>query len=258
MSSDKKSLKGLTINRSKSVKGSYPDFPKIGGGEKLPVPMELEVKKLKKGKENRPLTTKEKEEIVKKVCSGEIRKRDSSKSEKRRSAKEAANIYSDLHAEYYNHRPVDWMGKVERHKGLLGCFSRAVSQAEMMGVDVEDYLRAQFWAIDQVFRRAPTYAEIASLGAIKRYEQWNGIVREGKAPRKVIHVAVHGNIDPSKTTYKEEEKYHRWALEGMIKMHGTEEDVWEIVGDPEDETFPLWFKQKREVWLRMFGGEKES
>jgi len=228
-----------------------------------PVPLSLILRekqeKRKKRRDRRrrtsiALSSTDKEEIIRGVCSGRFAPVGGIKQQTARAADEMASLCAELHAEYYGSRVSDWQSRLQQNKGHLGCCSRAAAQADMLGVCYRDYLRAQFYWINDYFSRPPRYSEIASPGAIVRYEKWKIVKEDGQAPPMVVHPAIMGNIDPRDQLDSDVIEYEKIVLERMVRQWGSEEEVWRMFGSPEDtEVFSSVFKKTREVWRSMYG-----
>jgi len=190
---------------------------------------------------------------VRLVCSGKLISNKGDISEISRFVKEVAQVFAAKHAKYYSHRPTNWRKSIESNRGILGCCSRAAAQAELLNTSVEDYIEAQFWFFDEAFGRAPTYAEIAAVGALLRYKKWReALVHDGIA-KTTVNVVTGGRFNPKKTKREVVMNYELKVLERMVQQWGSERKVWELFGSPGDEeVFSEEFKRSREIWADIY------
>lgn len=200
------------------------------------------------------------DEAVKRACSISWAPMIAGEDEKRRLREREADrmmmLYAEALCRYHRSHPIDWRKKLER-ASTLGCMMRAVIQAHLLDCKFEQYVKAQFYWINQHFSRAPTYAEMASAGALSRVKHYRALEEEGQVGGYTINPAAVGKLqltteDLLVPTIRE---YEETILRQMIQRWGSEETVWELVGDPSDESvFSNAFKQTREVWRTMFNG----
>lgn len=221
--------------------------------KKVPVPMDKpQPKKSKRRRRGKPPTTREKEQKAIEVCRGDVASHQSEYAESIRPAYEVAQVFAEKLGVYYQKRQTNWMKRLKSNKGILGCCSRAACQAEALEVSVQDYVESQFWYFDHVFRRPPRYRDMAGPNANTRYKQWDAQRGEG-VPDKTISMATTV-LNPMDTPRGIEFEHETKMLGFMVRDWGSEEKVWEMFGDPSNDTFPLWFKQSRKLWLTLFGG----
>ena len=172
----------------------------------------------------------------------------------RMEAEQVASLYSLNHAKYYNHRPKDWRYLLRTHKGVLGCCSKAAVTASLLQCSLDDFIDAQFWFYHQNFGKPPAYKDLAGPGAARRVEAFLEFKKESKGKvSKAVSVATGGTIDPSKYTADEVFAYEASILKKMIAKWGSEEVIWEMWGDVEEEDiFSNSFKMSRPIWNKMY------
>lgn len=223
--------------------------------KKVPIPMDTPSQRKGRRRERQSLSVEQKEQKVKDVCLGRVAAHRDDYAERMRVAYEVGQVFSEKLATYYQTRQVTWMKRLQENKGVLGCCSRAAFQAEIIGASIEDYVEAQFWFFDLSFRRPPRYRDLAGKGANFRYVQWLDSQTTGM-PSKTIHVTGGQILDPRKATKEDEMVYENRMLQYMIRGWGSEEKVWEMFGDPDNDTFPAWFKVSRPIWCEMYRVKK--
>lgn len=188
------------------------------------------------------------------ACAGKLIPNRKSVAEPMRAVYEMVQVFAEKHAKYYGHRLQDWRKALGKNRGILGCCSKAVSQAELLRTTAENYLEAQFWFFDQSFARTPTYAEIAASGAILRYKKWRvAVVHEG-IPTTTVSVATIGKRHTKAISSDVQQRYEEKVFQRMLSHWGTEEALWAACADNiEDIGFSEAFLQSRPVWKAFFG-----
>lgn len=220
--------------------------------ENIPEPLS-QYNKRRRGKRRRLLTEQELEEGVVGVCSGRLVADESAKTKKVREAHFALQVYIDKHALYWSSRKKSWRRVAERSPGALGCCSRAVAQAQLLEVDIHDYMEAQFWFFNEAFARPPTYAEIAASGCLLRYKKWRMAKVAGEAPSATVNAATGGIFNPKDTLPEVVLAYEEKVLERMIRQWGSEEEVWRMFGAlGDEEVFSDSFKVTRDIWNKIY------
>lgn len=162
--------------------------------------------------------------------------------------------YADLLSSYHGKRLMNWQKRLERNS-TKGCMMRAAIQRETIGCSFEDYMQAQFYFFNLWYSRAPTYAECASKWAVKRVRDYQQLQKKDQAGGTVISPETIGEnaLESQPLAYESKEDYDLKILEGMIERWGSEEMVWNICGDPADESIFLnAFKKTRSSWCEMF------
>lgn len=233
--------------------------------QKAPIPMDIALqkkverlktlKKISTEKVYRELVKEEDEKLFLSVTSGEVRAGRSANCEAMRAAYQVAQLYADKHAKYYKHRPINAMQRVANNRGILGCCTKTVYQAELLNAPLAEYLEAQFWHFDKKYRKAPRYQDIcSSLGPI-RYEQWLTHCQQTGHNTNVVNMAAGRTINPENTSLQVQKEYFENLLRLMIKGWNSELHVWELFGKV-DEPFPLWFRQGRALWRSLYDPTK--
>jgi len=202
----------------------------------------------KREKKKRGLSVQEREEVVQKVCSQAVAPPAQKHAQPRRAAKQVAQLYSQKHALYHRHRATSWQRAIE-NRGVLGCCAKVVAQADVLQVEVEDYVEAQFWWFDTAFGRAPSYKELAGPKATYRWKAWRVARVHGEAHQKTVHVATGGTFNPQDTSVADELEAELKTLERLVRQWGSEEEVWRLMGD--QGVFSDAFMQTRPLWVKM-------
>jgi len=212
-------------------------------------------KHYRRSKKARRGRSQDREEMVRQVCGKRLLPLDDASRVKYQKADQMGSIYAKLYARYYR-RPyeMNMRRKMETNKSIMGCLCRAVAQAEMVDATFQDYLEAQFYWINDHKQEAPTFSQLASMWAVRRYTWWKKMKEEGDEPAFSVHPgACDKRIDPTESDREFLLEYDGKLLKQMIKNLGSEEEVWSLCGDPDDsEAFSLEFKKTREVWRNMY------
>lgn len=231
---------------------------KMGKPPQAPQPLVIikreQQKRYRRSKQAKRSRSKDREELVRGVCGKRLLPLDDSSRVKYQKADRMGLLYADMYARYYRTQyPMNIRRKMEENKSITGCLFRAVAQAEMVDASYQDYLEAQFHWIDDYKQEAPTFSQLASMWAVRRYTWWKKMKDEGDEPAFSVHPGACDHIDPAGTDTAFIMAYDSRLLTRMVKDIGSEEEVWELCGDPvDDEVFSLVFKQTREVWRKMY------
>ena len=204
-------------------------------------------------------SVKRKEEIVRGLGSGALAGVAPKKAEQRREADLMAYEYAKKVTKYRKVlRVYDWQKRLQQNAGQVGCMSRAVAQAEILGASYNDYLEAQFYWFDDWYSRPPRYPEIASAGAIVRYRKWKVLRDTGVAPKCTVHPAtVIVKVEAKKELPEAVLRYEQKVLSRMVRQWGSEEEVWRLFGSPGNcEVFSDSFKETRQCWRDIYGGKE--
>jgi len=196
---------------------------------------------------------REKEELIRAVCSNQVKSKSLGSAAKGKEAEQFADEYARIYAYYKKTRVFDWRkASIEGTFSLVLC-SRSVAQAGLLNATYEDYIKSQFYWFNDYFERAPRLAEMASAGAIIRYQKWKELNDKGSIVPDVVHPALAGTkVNTKDTSNLHVLKYETMVLERMIKVWGSEEDVWDICGElGDEEVFSDSFKMTRYVWKKM-------
>lgn len=228
---------------------------------KIASPLSLREKKVSEKeksfrKQKRKLSSiyDDKERIVRDVCAKRLLPKSQESNKDKREVTIFASEYSRKYASYTKSRMFDWRKAEKEGTFSLILCGRAVAQANMLKASYRDYIEAQFYWFNDYYQRAPYLGEIASAGALVRYQAWKEL-REGRQiSDDVVHPAkIVTKINTLDTTDDTIIKYETAVLKRMIRNWGSEEEVWMLCGTPGDEeVFSDSFKRTREVWRNMY------
>ena len=208
---------------------------------KVPIPAEL--------------VTASKEEMVAKINRGDVLFDREKKREEKAVAYLAGQIYYQKLEKYYQIKyPINWRARLEKTNGALGCCSRIVAQATILGVSLEDYIEAQFWAFDKFFRRHPAWKDMASGGALQRVQQWLFAKGKGEVPNATVNIGVVSVYSSRGVLSHEVMKHEERVLRSMVEQWGSEQRVWLMFGEiGNEDVFSDAFKRTREEWRALYG-----
>ncbi len=217
---------------------------------KAMVPHEIVVREKKKQRLHGKLNQEDKQDLV-----TSMRSKQSvvacSESEQLRQAQYTAALYIEKYVQYYNKRgfSVERLVETPAKRAQL---SRIFIQSELLDVSVQDFIESQFYWFNKTFTRAPFVTEIASNKALTRFQEWALLRQYQRIDPKTIHVtAIKPNVLAPINPMEMEIK----ILERMIRRWGSEEQVWKICADDdEDPVFSLSFKRSRPLWVAIYGG----
>lgn len=223
--------------------------------KKAPIPvseyMREEKARIKKmNKSRRPREhARLRQDVVRGMCGGNFRtQKVTAEVEGRRKARQMASLYLDKVDRYVGGYRPSYKRKSSLRASDLGCFARAVCNAQEAGLTPEEFLESQFFYLHSWYSRCPRPSELASHKAIKRAEEWKACRDKGEAPKATVS-AVQERLQQFQTTLQDEER----VFQRMCRLWGGESEVWQMFGDPEDESvFSNTFKETKELWLKMY------
>jgi hypothetical protein len=226
---------------------------------RAPASYEMVVKHLKSKRRRGRLTQKDREDLVQLACTPightkQVRFPKEDKIKLHQKAYLMGVAFFSKFSQYNSTRPYDAYRVLDEKKQRMSLCARAAAQADILNAPYGDYVEAQFYWFDDYFVRSPRLTEIASPGAVTRYTSWKELRQKKRVTPEVIHPAVvTGKIYTKKEFPEEMRKFEEQVLERMIRQWGSEQEVWEMCGEPEDqEVFSDAFKRTRAIWRGMY------
>lgn len=206
-------------------------------------------------KSKRKMTAEDKEDILRAKTQGA---RGSSMSEEEEHqlyyVEQMGFWFAEKFAIYHHKkRYASWRDLLYKRPGVGACLSRSVAQCELLGVTCEEYMEAQFFMFHQMFGRAPKVYECCTPNAISRVLEWLRKREQGTVSTKTVAKSVYTK-DPTQISQDEQMEYELKVLQKMIRHWGSEEAVWEMCGEADnEEVFSNAFKRTRLIWKQRFG-----
>ena len=221
---------------------------------KAMIPYEIVVREKQKRQLHGQLSQEDRQDLIRQAKSGITVQRPDEVVSRMQGAQAVAAAYIDKYSHYYKRHPFSVERLLETPSKIAQAL-RVLSQVEIVQASIANYIESQFYWFNKFMSRAPYFTEIAAPKSVERYERWAALRQEYRIQPHTLHVsAVRPGLFDTVKRDEEHFKFEEKVLQRMIIQWGSEEEVWQMCGQPgEEEVFSDSFKETRSIWKSMFG-----